>query len=122
LAHELVHSEDYYNGSTLRTIIPIAYKITRKKRRIQYERKTDLKTILYGYGKGLIEYKKFQYPLLTPEQLRIKKQEYLTPQEIRLILSIQDDYPELIQAWLKKKIPVNLKQFHEQIDAHIKGL
>lgn len=118
MAHELVHSEDYYNGSTIRTIIPIGVKVSKKKSRAQYERKTDLKTIMYGYGKGLISYKKFQYPLLSPKQLERKKKEYLTIEEIELILSIKDLYPDLIQQWLKKKIPVDLEQFKAEIKAH----
>ena len=122
LAHELVHTEDYYNGSTLRTIIPIGYKVSRKKKRIQYERKTDLKTIMYGYGKGLISYKNFQYPLLNKEQLAKKKKEYLTPEEIELILSIKKEHPELLKKWLKKKIPVDLNQFKAEINSHIESL
>jgi len=121
LAHELVHSEDYYNGSTIRTIIPIGYKVSRKKKRIQYERKTDLKTVLYGYSKGLIAYKNFQYPLLAPKELKKKKEEYLTPEEIELIDSIKEDHPELIQKWLKGKIPVDLKQFKAEIKAHLEN-
>lgn len=117
MAHELVHSEDYYNGSTIRTIIPIGFKVSNKRKRVQYERKTDLKTIMYGYGKGLISYKNFQYPLLDKEQLKRKKQEYLTPEEIELIESIKDEYPKLIQTWLNKKIPVDLKSFKAEIKA-----
>ncbi len=115
LAHELVHSEDYYNGSTLRTIIPIGYKVSRKKKRIQYERKTDLKTIIYGYAKGLMAYKNFQYPLLSPKQLKKKKEEYLTPDEVELVDRIKKKHPLLIQKWLKGKIPVDLRQFRTEI-------
>lgn len=111
LVHELIHSEDYYTGSTIRSIIPIGFKVSRKKSRIQYERKTDLRTIMLGYGKGLIAYKAFQYPLLNEKQLATKKREYLTPEEINFIISIKESYPKLLKKWLKSKIPVNLEQF-----------
>lgn len=116
LVHELVHSRDYYNGSTIRSIIPIGFKVSRKKSRAQYERKTDLQTLMLGYGEGLLAYKAFQYPLLNEEELKTKRREYLTPEEIKFILSIKDEHPKLIKKWLKSKIPVNLEKFKEEFD------
>jgi hypothetical protein len=122
LAHELMHSIDYYTGSTIASIIPIGLKVSRKKSRRQYERKTDLRIVLLGYGDDLIEYKKFQYPLLNEKQLTRKKLEYLTPEEILLIESIRFKYPKLISHWLKKKIPLNLKSFQEELNEYILSL
>lgn len=116
LVHELIHSEDYYTGSTIRSIIPIGLKVARKKSRIQYERKTDLRTIMLGYTEGLLAYKAFQYPLLNEKELTRKKREYLSPEEVKFITSIKDDAPELIKKWLKSKIPVNLDQFKSEYE------
>ncbi len=116
LVHELVHSRDYYNGSTIRSIIPIGLKVSRKKSRAQYERKTDLQTIMLGYGSGLLAYKAFQYPLLNEKELKTKRREYLTPEEIKFIISIKDNHPGLIKKWLKSKIPVNLEKFKEEFE------
>lgn len=116
LVHELIHSEDYYTGSTIRSIIPIGLKVSRKKSRAQYERKTDLRTIMLGYAEGLLAYKAFQYPLLSQKDLKRKKREYLTPEEIHFIVSIKDSHPQLIKEWLKSKIPVNLEKFKEAFE------
>lgn len=82
LAHELVHSEDYYNGSTLGTILPIGIKIMKPKSRAKYERGTDKKVIDKGFGLNLKAYRLWQYKQLNSEQLKRKKTEYLTPEEI----------------------------------------
>lgn len=122
LAHELMHSIDYYTGSTIRSIIPIGVKVSLKKKRRQYERKTDLRIVLLGYGQDIIEYKNFQYPLLNKKQLKKKKLEYLTPEEIIFIESIRFKYPELINIWLNKKIPLNLKSFQQETNKYILSL
>jgi len=115
LAHELTHSVDYYNGSTLRTIIPIGIRLLRNKSKIQYERNTDLRTVLYGYGPGLIAYKNWQYSKLSAEDLVTKKKEYLTPSEIEFIDSIRGQYPELEKQWLEK-VPLNLEEFKKSVE------
>jgi hypothetical protein len=108
LAHELVHTEDYHRGSTLGTLLPIGVRVSFQKSRIQYERKTDIKTIQKGFADQLIAFKKFQYPLLSEEDLAIKKQEYLTPEEIKLV---QAASAEEIQDWLDHEVPLNTIQF-----------
>lgn len=82
LAHELVHSEDYYNGSTLGTILPIGIKIMKPKSRAKYERRTDKLVIKKGFGANLKAYRLWQYKQLDEDQLKRKKREYLTPEEI----------------------------------------
>ncbi|GAB4418485.1 MAG: hypothetical protein OHK0056_28040 [Bacteriovoracaceae bacterium] len=115
LAHELNHTEDYVFGSSLGTILPIGVKVSFKKSRAQYERKTDLKVVLKGLGKELLAYKEWQYQQLTHEMLERKKREYLTPEEIRLIMKIKDQRPELMKKWLRGKIPANLEEMKKQI-------
>lgn len=106
LAHELVHTEDYYGSTTIGTLIPIGIKVSLPKSRVQYERKTDLKTILKGFAEELIAYKDFQYPLLNPEQLRKKKREYLTPEEINIIKNLS---PDILKEWIRNDAPLDLK-------------
>jgi hypothetical protein len=107
MAHELMHTEDYESGSTIGTIIPIGFKILKRKSRIQYERKTDIKTIQRGYAEGLKAYRLWQSELLSPESLEIKEEEYLTPFEIDLVSEIVETQPELIESWLKNTAPIN---------------
>lgn len=108
LAHELVHTEDYRSGSTLGTLLPIGLKISFSKTRIQYERKTDLRTVMKGYGAGLKAYKAFQYPLLSPRNLQKKKAEYLTPIEIDFVEVMPESYHK---DWLANQIPTKIEQF-----------
>jgi len=108
LAHELIHTEDYASGNTFNTLIPIGFRILKKKTRIQYERKSDLKVIMKGLEKELIAYKNWQYPLLSPKDLVTKKKEYLTPEEVKLTAEIRDTYPEVIKEWQKYRIPLNI--------------
>ncbi|TNF28523.1 MAG: hypothetical protein EP319_08800 [Deltaproteobacteria bacterium] len=108
LAHELIHTEDYASGNTFNTLIPIGIAVLKSKTKIQYERKTDLKVILKGLEKELIAYKNWQYPLLNPNDLRTKKKEYLTPEEIRLIVELRDTHPEVLKEWLNYKIPLDI--------------
>lgn len=115
LAHELVHTEDYVSGSTLGTILPIGVKLLNKKSKRQYERKTDLKVILKGLYNELLAYKKWQYPLLSPKDLEKKKLEYLTPEEIELIVENKDRYPQMILRWLKLEVPTNIHDLNLEL-------
>ncbi len=108
LAHELIHTEDYASGNTFNTLIPIGLAVLKKKTKIQYERKSDLKVILKGLENELLAYKKWQYPLLSPNDLITKKKEYLTPEEIKLIVEIRDTFPETLKEWLEYRIPTDI--------------
>src|SRR5690606_3731781 len=83
LVHELHHTLDYRQKG----VLPIAIQLLMKKHRYRYERRTDLQTILRGYGAGLASYRRWQYPLLSDRDLRIKKKNYLTDLEINFIVS-----------------------------------
>lgn len=37
-----------------------------------------------------------------------KKQEYLTPEEIRLIVELKDEFPEMIEGWFNHQVPLNI--------------
>jgi hypothetical protein len=90
LAHELTHSEHYYRGTTLRTLLPIGVKVLGRNSRAKYERKTDKEVVLKGFGEQLKAYRLWQYSLLSPEDLAVKKREYLTPEEIDEIMMNMD--------------------------------
>lgn len=86
LAHELTHSEHYYKGTTIKTIVPLGLKYLKRKSRIEYERRTDKEVVLKGFGEELKAYRLWQYKQLSPENLKKKKQEYLIPEEIDEIM------------------------------------
>ena len=118
IAHELVHTEDYFLGSTIRTIIPIGLKIMRKKARRKYERQTDLKLVKKGKGLKMKAYRLWQYPLLEEDDLKVKKKEYLTPSEFDFLEEIRFLYPELIEKWIKNP-PMSLEGFRSEFNKFI---
>jgi hypothetical protein len=83
LAHELYHIKDYAEYKT-KNFFSLLWKMAGKKRRSQYERHTDLRTLNAHekYADGLIEYRKWIYQRLDEKGLIKKKFFYLTPQEI----------------------------------------
>ncbi len=83
LHHEFEHLVDYTEWSGLGIIGHGTRYVLSKRFRIEYERKTDLKTLKKGFASGLIAYREWLYPRLTPRQLEEKRETYYTPEEIR---------------------------------------
>ena len=116
LAHELCHTEDYATGSTLGKIIPIGIRMLTKKSRAKYERQTDLKLIEKGHAMNMKAYRLWQYPLLSKEDLKRKRKEYLTPEEFDYVDSIRIEHPEILKSWIKNP-PNNLGGFKKSFEA-----
>lgn len=118
LAHELVHTEDYYQGTTLRTIIPIGFKVLNSKSRRKYERQTDLKLVKKGHGLSMKSYRLWQYKLLDKEDIAVKKAEYLGPKEFDFLEEVRFLYPDLIDKWIKNP-PKNFEGFKTDLNKYI---
>lgn len=111
LAHELSHTLDYHNGG-VGGILGILWQLLWHP--ASYERHTDLQAIVKGYGPGLILYRQWQYQHLTSEQVKRKKTNYYSPEEITLILAIlepldQQEKQQRIKLWLQQP-PLNLEE------------
>ncbi len=113
IAHELEHTVDYARKSFLTGVVPIGIKVLLKKYRYRYERQTDLKTVLKGYGDGLIAYKRWQYRLLSSKDLVIKQKNYLTPGEIELIQRNLKTKKARIKEALSGRMPKDLDEWKE---------
>lgn len=84
LIHEFEHIRDYNVRSSVEIgILGAKYGLS-KKYRTKYERQTDEKALYQGFGPGLIQYRLWIYAQLTPEQIRVKKRYYFTPEEIEI--------------------------------------
>tara|TARA_R110000868_G_scaffold127493_6_gene335211 strand:- start:10282 stop:11268 length:987 start_codon:yes stop_codon:yes gene_type:complete len=116
LAHELEHTSDYVQKKFVTGIIPIGIRLLFKKHRYLYERRTDLKTLLKGYGPGMVRYKRWQYHLLGPDELKIKRENYLSPAEVDLITKHLGDKRELIERTLKAPMPRDLEQWKKYLN------
>lgn len=113
MAHELEHTLDYIKGSFIGRIVPIGISLLTKKYRYRYERQTDLKTVLKGYGEGLIAYRNWQYLFLDKKALKVKKENYLTPAEIALIMSHLPQQEKRILKVLRGRAPKNLGEWRD---------
>ena len=115
MAHELEHSLDYHQGFTIPDIMLIGLQTLSESGNMFYERKTDFKTVLRGYGAELIKFKQWQYPLLEEAALKKKKQEYLTPEEIHVLLSLKRNSPEKLTEILADGVPLSLEELMDRI-------
>ena len=91
LVHELIHFEDFkkwklnfFQG----ILLEIKYLFS-KKYRTEIERRTDIKTIKKGYGKGLLLYRKFLEKSLSEKLFKKRKAYYLSKEEIAEYLKRQ---------------------------------
>lgn len=81
LAHELSHVVDYSRRSAPGLTLFTFQYLTRDE--AGYERLTDLATLGRGHGCGLIAYREWLYPRVSPRVAAAKRRTYLTPEEIR---------------------------------------
>lgn len=84
LVHELQHVSDYLKWNSAEMMTFAAKYGMNKKFRTRYERHTDERTLLKGFGPGLIEYRIWIYQWLSPRELQNKKRYYFTPEEIEI--------------------------------------
>lgn len=122
MAHELIHTEDYEN----KKVLSVGLKLLRKKSKRRYERSTDLRVIFKGFGHHLIQYKIWQYSLLSPEALELKKKEYLSPEEVNFVRDTLEkvshsDAKKLKKIWIRKT-PLNLKEFEDSYEKFLNSL
>lgn len=105
LAHELAHVLYYTEKNRFELIGLIS--LTSGEFTAQFERKADLEAIKRGYGEGLIEYRNWLYQNIPNNDIKSKKRNYFSPDEIKLILKIIKDKPQMFKIW-RKKIPKNI--------------
>ncbi len=103
IAHELAHVLSYVERNRFE-LLGLA-SLSAKSLTQKFERKADLEAIARGYGKGLIEYRKWLYQNIPAKSLAEKERNYFTPQEIDLMLEILQQNPQTIEKW-RKKIPL----------------
>lgn len=113
LAHELSHTVDYVTGG-IPALLGVVNDLRLPQSNQRYERRTDLQAIFRGYGPGLIAYREWIYPQLTPRERRQKRFTYYTPDEIALLMDSlawakAHDLEAPWQQWLWQKVPTSRK-------------
>lgn len=113
LAHELSHTLDYVQGG-IPALLSVVNALRLPQSNQRYERRTDLQAIFRGYGPGLIAYREWIYPQLTPQELRQKRLTYYTPDEIVLLMESltwakAHDLEVPWKQWLWQNVPTSRK-------------
>ncbi len=118
LAHELSHTLDYVKGG-IPALLEVLNAIRLPLSNQRYERHTDLQAIFRGYGEGLIAYRQWIYPRLTPSELREKRRNYYTPEEIQLIMTTYQQQPvaeqKSLEQLLLQTVPLNLNDLRKTL-------
>lgn len=84
LAHELQHLADYSKMNVFQLcFLVFQYEFLKNQKYIQkFERQTDLNVIAKGFEKGLMKYRIWLYKNIPADEIRKKKKNYYTPEEI----------------------------------------
>lgn len=107
LAHEFAHILYYKRKDRLELFGLVA--LSDNSFTAKFERKADLEAIARGYGEGLKEYRQWLYQYIPEKNLKAKKRNYFSPDEIELILQILEIKPEMIDIW-RENVPRNLSE------------
>ncbi len=107
LAHEMAHAI-YYERKNRFQLLGLVSLINRDFT-AKFERTADLVAIEKGYGSGLISYREWLYSVISEKQITIKKRNYFTPEELKIIIQGYEKNPEIMRS-LKKRVPRNLEE------------
>lgn len=116
LAHELAHALYYKNRNRLQLIGLIS--LINRKFTVKFERRADLVAVEKGYGEGLIKYREWLYQHISEKQILVKKRNYFTPPELKVLLPELDKNPEFINR-LKQNVPRNLDELINSLNKYI---
>lgn len=112
IAHELGHVK-YYTEKNRIQLLGLSRLssggFTRK-----FERRADLDAISRGYGAGLIKYRVWLYKNIPQGSIEGKKRRYFSPEELKVILEVLREKPEMLDIW-RKKVPRNIAEIKNSI-------
>lgn len=106
IAHELGHVLYMLKRNRIKLLSLI--RLASKDYTARFERRTDLETISRGYATGLIDYRNWLYQNISAVDVKKKKRDYFSPEEISAITDSLKKRPELFAYWMKH-IPLNLE-------------
>lgn len=107
IAHELAHSA-YYKRHNCFELLGLA-ALQSNSFTARFERGADLQAIKRGYGAGLKQYRLWLYKNIPAKNLRAKKRDYFSPEEIDIILETIEKKPELIDYFIEN-VPRNVEE------------
>lgn len=113
IAHELAHIL-YYTKKNRLELLGLA-SLASDSFTAKFERKADLVAIKRGFGKGLIEYRRWLYKNIPEKEIKSKKRNYFSPEEIALILGITKDNPKMFDVW-RKNVPRNIDEIKKSVE------
>lgn len=110
LAHELVHISRMSQGNRIRLFGFV--RLLSGSYTARFERSADLEAIRRGYGPGLTTFREWVYQNIPPAELKRKKRNYFSPEEISAILEMTRTKRELFTYW-NKHVPLNLQEIEK---------
>lgn len=113
IAHEITHIL-YYTEKNRFELLGLT-SLASDSFTAKFERKADLVAIKRGFGKGLIEYRNWLYKNIPEKEIKSKRRNYFSPDEIKLILEITKDKPEMFEIW-RKDIPKNIDEIKKSVE------
>jgi hypothetical protein len=109
LAHELAHIDYFQNQS--RMGLAGLVRLLSPSFNTRFERTADLKAIALGYGSGLQAYRTWLYRNIPAGHMSEKKRNYFSPEEIGLILRLQEQnpwfMPDLMRCVPRNAVEIN---------------
>jgi hypothetical protein len=113
LAHELAHALYYKSGNRFRLLGLAA--LVNGGSTAKFERRADLVAIEKGYGAGLIKYREWLYENISDKQIIVKKRNYFTPEELKILIEVYEKNPSVMSR-LKKDVPRNLAEVKKALE------
>ena len=114
IAHELGHVLYMQDEKRIKLFSLIC--LASKDYTARFERRTDLEAISRGYATGLIEYRNWLYQNISAKNVKEKKRDYFSPEEISAITESLKKKPALLAFWIKH-IPLNLAEIKTQTES-----
>ncbi|HMS40739.1 MAG TPA: hypothetical protein PKE69_10965 [Pyrinomonadaceae bacterium] len=113
LAHELAHAL-YYNERNRLKLFGLIGLIDGGFE-AQFERNADLVAVYRGYGEGLIIYRNWLYQNVPADDLKVKKRNYFTPDELKVLTPAVSGNLSIFEK-LKKNVPRNLSEVEKALN------
>ena len=112
IAHELAHVS-YYKRKNRFELLGLAGLLS-SGFSAKFERRADLEAVSRGYGEGLIAYRQWLYKNIPQRSINAKRRLYFTPEELKVILEVLKEKPEMMGVW-KKRVPRNMEDLRKSV-------
>lgn len=112
LAHELAHALYYKEKNRLKLLGLV--NLIDNGFEAKFERNADLVAVYRGYGECLIIYRNWLYQNVPADDLKVKKRNYFTPDELKILTPAVAGNLKIFEK-LRKNVPRNLSEVEKAL-------